>query len=445
MRGQSSLLILLAIMTIMLSGWIFTSFSQVRVQEINVMKIMLTKIGKYLDIIKGFSRNALILATHEGTFVVGGEGITFYCNDPTPPTTRQMRYELSSQTIKLLNEYLKNYPADDQLATIDIQNFSCVDTPVEGLEQGLNDENITANAYGSKVSVSVKENNVSSSNEIFEVIPENRFWFLYRKLRDWTYQEGWKFEKGVCDCLTNSFPKSCQSMSKCTDCPAFEECFKNAINATSKDMEKFINDSNVKCSGTPTCCYGKKDPCLTKTEDQCGIWQTGEGCSNCDLLPDKELCIENIKASSEDYKNYREKDALSFEEETEKYSDLSVISFSPDEVCGGYCEFYEAGYVNVKAQFTCTDKKYLLSLPFPADRYLKFTIDTEISLQRKKINYIDTIPCGGNVPNCVCSGEYCEKHCEVVTTVPPSPPTTAPTTTYPPVTTVPRTTIPNPD
>jgi len=455
MKGQSSLLILLAIMAIMMGGWIFTSFSQLRVQENNVMKIMLTKIGEYLDVIKGFSRNALILATNEGTFAVGGEGITFYCNDPTPPTTRQMRYELSSQTIKLLNEYLKNYPASDQLATIDIQNFSCVDTPVEGLEQGLNDENFTVNAYESKVSISVKENNVSSSNEIFEIIPENRFWFLYRKLRDWSYQEGLIFEKRVCNCLTNIFPKSCRSMSKCTDCPEFNECFKTAIDNTAKDMEIFINDSNVQCSGEPTCCYGKKDPCLSKTEDQCGVWQTGEGCSKCTSLPDKELCIENISASSKDYKNYREKDTLSFEGETEKYSSLSRISFSPDEICGGTCEYYEAGYVNVKAQFTCTDKKYLLSLPFPEDRYLKFTIDTKISLQNKRINYIDTIPCGGTAPNCECTSEYCgEPHCEVivVTTVPPGPtttPTTGPPTTAPPVTTepyttVPRTTIPRP-
>ena len=429
-----------------MGGWVFTSFSQVRVQENNVMKIMLTKIGEYLDVIKGFSRNALILAIHEGTFAVGGEGITFYCNDPTPPTTRQMRYELSSQTIKLLNEYLKNYPVSDQLATIDIQNFSCIDTPVEGLEQGLNDENFTANAYGSKVSISVKENNVSSGNEIFEFIPENRFWFLYRELRDWSYTKGADFERLVCNCLTNSFPKSCRSMGKCTDCPEFNECFKNAVDKTAKDMEIFINDPNVQCSGEPTCCYGKKDPCLSKTEDQCGLWPTGEGCSNCDFLPDKELCIENIRASSEDNKNYREKNTLSFEGETEKYSSSSRISFSPDEVCGGTCEYYEAGYVNVKAQFTCTDKKYLLSLPFPEDRYLKFTIDTEISLQKKSINYIDTIPCGGTVPNCVCEDDYCESHCTVVTILPnpPTVPTTSPpvtTVTIPPVTTEPRTTI----
>jgi hypothetical protein len=427
----------------------FTSFYQVRIQESSITEIILTKITKYLDLIKSFSKNALILSTHAGTSVVGGEGITFYCNNPTPPTTKQMRYELSSQTLRLLNDYLKNYPVSEPLMIIDIENFTCVDTPVEGLEQGLNDENFTVNAYGSNIRISSKENNVSSMNEIFELIPENRFWFLYRKLRDWAYLEGWKFEKRVCDCLTYKFPKNCRVMHNCKDCSEFEECFKNAINETAKDMEDFINDPNVECSGKPTCCYGEKERCVPGAEETCGKWDGSRECNTCDFLPSEELCIEKIGASPEkSCETYEKtKDMISFGGETEEQK-ISKISFSPEEICGGYCVFYEAGYVNVKAQFTCTDKKYQLSLPFPEDRYLKFTIDTKISLQRRGINY-QQVPCGGIPPNCVCVDEYCgEPHCEVIPVPPTTVPTTTPVPTTPvttrPVTTRPPTTIPPP-
>jgi hypothetical protein len=421
MKGQSSLLILLAIMAIMMGGWIFTSFSQVRIQENNVMKIMLTKIGEYLDVIKGFSRNALILATNEGTFAVGGEGITFYCNNPTPPTTRQMRYELSSQTINLLNEYLKNYPASEPLMTIDIQNFSCVDNPVEGLEQGLIDKNFTANAYGSKIGISIKENNVSTNNELFEIIPEDRFWFLYRELRDWSYQKGKNFEGLVCNCLTTSrLPKWDKVMENCNEWPEFDECFKTAIDNTAKDMENFIGDPNIECSGEPSCCYGEKEPCqTTQMDDQCGVWGGGTGCSNCTTLPDKELCIEKIGASSEkNQKGYEKiKDMISFEGKDEEQR-TSKISFASDGICSpDQCKFYETGYINVKAQFTCTDKKYQLSLPFPEDRYLKFTIDTKVSLMRRGIN-VQPVDCVWEGPDCKCEGQfgvdYCEGKCVTV-------------------------------
>jgi len=423
MKGQSSLLILLAIMAIMMGGWIFTSFYQVRVQESSVTDIetILTKIGIYLNSIKGFSKNALILATHKGTSDIGKEGITFYCNNPTPPTTRQMRYELSSRTLELLNEYLKNYPVNEPLMTIDIQNFSCVDNPVEGLEQGLIDKNFTANAYGSKIGISIKENNVSTNNELFEIIPEDRFWFLYRELRDWSYQKGKNFEGLVCNCLTNSrLPKWDKVMENCNEWPEFDECFKTAIDNTAKDMENFIGDPNIECSGEPSCCYGEKEPCqTTQMDDQCGVWGGGTGCSNCTTLPDKELCIEKIGASSEEnQKTYEKiKNMISFEGKDEEQR-TSKISFASEGICSpDQCKFYETGYINVKAQFTCTDKKYQLSLPFPEDRYLKFTIDTKVSLMRRGIN-VQPVDCVWEGPDCKCAGQfgvdYCEGKCVTV-------------------------------
>ncbi|MCX6822003.1 MAG: hypothetical protein NTW30_04465 [Candidatus Aenigmarchaeota archaeon] len=386
-----------------------------------------------------------------------------------------IQYELSSETLELLNGYLKNYPVSEPLMIVNIGNFSCVDTPVEGLEGGLKDENVTVNAYGSNISISMKENNVSSSNGVFEFIPENRFWFLYRKLRDWTNSNGWEFKKRVCDCLKNGFfphTQRCKEMNNCDDCTEFKQCFELAIKETSTDIENFINDQNVTCKGTPTCCYGRKDPCVTGTGNDCSYWSGGGGCNSCNILHDNPLCIESIGASSNDYKDFRKEDVLSFEGENEKYSSLSSISFSPD-ICGGSCVFYEAGYVNVKAQFTCTDKKYKLSLPLPEERFLKFTIDTMVSLQKEGINNA-LVPCSDSPP-CECEGQlgidWCSGNCYVVTTT-PTPvittatttpitiivttttfettttptttprPTTIPPTTYQPVTTRPRTTAP---
>jgi hypothetical protein len=419
------------IMMIIIGGWVFVSFSQVKIEESSVMDIMLTKISKHLDMIKGFSKNALILATHRGTSIVGDEGIPFYCNEPTPPSTKQMQYELSSETLELLNGYLKNYSVSEPLMIVNIGDFSCVDTPIEGLEGGLKDENFTVNAYSSNISISMKENNVSSSNEVFEFIPENRFWFLYRELRNWTTQEGWKFKKRVCDCLTSGkFPKECTKMDSCEDCNDFKQCFELAIKETSSDIENFINDRNVTCSGIPTCCYGRKKPCVTGTGNDCSYWSGGGGCNSCNILHDNPLCIESIGASSNDYKDFRKEDVLSFEGENEKYSSLSRISFSPDQ-CGGHCIFYEAGYVNVKAQFTCTDKKYKLSLPLPEERFLKFTIDTMVSLRKEGINN-GLVPCSDSPPCVGCEGQrgidWCSENCYVITTTPTPVITTATTT-----------------
>lgn len=445
MRGQSSLLILLAIMAIMMGGWIYTSFSQVRVQESSMtdIEIILTKIGRYLDSIKGFSKNALIMATHKTTSDIGKIGITFYCNNATPPTTRQMRYELSSRTLELLNQYLKKYPASEPLMTIDIQNFSCVDNPVDGLEQDLNDknydENFTANAYDSKIDISIKENNVSTNNELFEIIPEDRFWLLYRMLAKWTYERGEIFEGLICNCLTKSIlPKGNDiKMTKCENSqwPEFEKCLKTAIDDTAKDMEDFIGDPNIQCSGEPSCCYGEKIACQsTETDDQCGVWEIGTICSNCTYLPDGELCIEKIGASSEKSQTYEKiKDMINFEGEAEEQI-ISKISFASEGLCSpDKCQFYETGYINVKAKFTCTDKKYKLSLPFPEDRYLKFTIDTKVSLMRNGINS-QPVDCVWNGPDCNCGRlnvDYCTGKCATVgvtsiavTTTIPNPITT---------------------
>jgi len=447
MRGQSSLLILLGIMVIIVGGWIFTSFYQVRLQERSMTGIetIFTKIGTYLDSIKGFSKNALILATHKSTSEIGKEGITFYCNAPTPPTTNQIRFELSSRTLELLNDYLKNYPVSDPLMVIDIENFLCVDTPVEGLEQGLIDEEFTANAYGSRIDISMKENNVSSNNELFEIIPENRFWFLYRKLRDWTNEEGMNFEERVCYCLTYSkLPKWDETMDNCEDWPEFEECLENAIDDTAEDMEDFIGDVNVKCSGEPTCCYGEKEPCPPVKDEQCGVWGGGTQCNICNFLTDEELCIEKIGVSSEEGQESYEKieDVISFNGESKEHFS-SKISFSPDLICEGECEFYETGYINVKTQFTCTDKKSQLSLPFPEDRYLKFTIDTKISLMRNGINpsFVDCEWKDEEHTVCGCEGEIGEDWCEgecytiegTVTTAVPTTPPYIPTTVPSPV------------
>jgi len=436
MKGQSSLLVLLAVMVIMMGGWIFTSFYQAQIQESTVSEIetIFSKIGTYLNSIKGFSKNALILSVHKATSDIGTERLTFYCNDVTIPTTKQMRYELSSKTLNLLNDYIKNYPVTDPLMVIEIENFSCVDTPIEGLEQGLNDENFTANAYGSKIGISIKENNVSTNNVMLETIPENRFWFLYRNLRDWTSQEGKNFEKMVCDCFSKEkLPRTVNEMKNCDDSewPEFTNCFREVINERAKNMQDFINDPNVECSGEPTCCYGQKERCPSSIDEQCGIGPGGTQCTSCNSLPDNELCIDTIGASSEKSygTNEKIKNIVSFDGEPEGH-DISVISFAPEEFrCGGPCTFYESGYINVKAQFTCTDKKYQLSLPFPEDRYLKFTIDTKISLQKNGIN-LRTTECEGIWPDCKCPGspeDWCTADCKsvpgtVVTAVPTTPP-----------------------
>lgn len=462
MRAQSSVLVAVVVITIMMVGWIFGMYSQTSLQKMSLTEIALTKISKHLDLIKGFSKNALIMATHKGTSLVGGEGITFYCNMPTPPTVKQIRFELSNQTLGSLNSYINKYEIPDPLLVIDVDEFSCVDNPVEDykLSSGLYDENFSSNAYGSKIKISLEENNVSSKNEFLELIPENRFWFLYRNLRDWALYYGNVYKNRICFCLetySGSCPSEISSIS-CRECPELQQCILEQIDETAKDMEEIFDDEFITCVGKPTCCYAKRsDPCQSR-DAGCPEW-VGGVCSYCNLLGNEELCIEGIQASSiEGFSSSQEHELLRFEAYSHESSLSPELVFSDgEEVCAGNCIFWETGFITLKTLFTCTDEKYEISIPPLGDRYLRFSIDTLISMKRSGINY-QVVPCVGTPPSCYCPGwvpPNCPADCYViVTTIPPAPPpTTAPPTTAPPTTvptTVPpittiRTTIPQPD
>jgi hypothetical protein len=447
MRAQSSLLIVMAVITIMMTGWIFTLYSQMSVQNLGLTEIPLTKISKHLDMIKGFSKNALILSTHRATSAVGAEGITFYCLAPTPPTTKQIRYDLSNKTVNFLNAYISNYDVPDPTITFNIDKFSCVDNPIDyELSSEKYDENFTSNAYGSKIKISVMENNVSSTNDFYELISENRFWFLYRKLNDWALYKGREFEKRICSCL-NKYSHSCPaeiSSIGCEECPELSRCLREQIDITAQDMTQYFEDKFIDCVGSPTCCYGKRgDPCQNR-DSGCPFW-VGNKCSQCNILKDDNLCVENIKGSEIDVSSSLQgnKNELGFEDYSDGIflsqfvsSDNYSLSGDEEEVCGNTCVFWETGYITLKTLFTCTDKKYDISIPPLGDRYLKFSIDTVISAKRSGINP-QSYDCTGTLQDCHCPSNMpavCQASCGPVpkpapTPTPPTTPTPTPPTT----------------
>jgi hypothetical protein len=219
------------------------------------------------------------------------------------------------------------------------------------------------------------------------------------------------------------------------------------------DIMDYFNDENITCSGELSCCYGNKSSeCIVTPDSGCSS-VGGEECGKCKSLPDVEPCGQQFQYGLEgESKKINDYDSINFDGNGESKS-YSAISFSPDEICdpNGRCTYYEAGYINVKVRFTCTDKKYQISILPLGDRYLKFTIDAQISLQKKGINQ-QIYSCGGTPPNCFCGPNECGGTCGIIiitttvqtTVIPTTVTTIVPTTVIPTTVTtiVPTTVIP---
>jgi hypothetical protein len=106
MSGQSSLILLVGVIVVVIILWVSNIFSQTSVRTRILVSTGFSKITKYLDIIKGISRSSLVLSTHRGTYDAAQMGRTYFCNGPASPTTEEMRYDLGNLTLKYLNSYL---------------------------------------------------------------------------------------------------------------------------------------------------------------------------------------------------------------------------------------------------------------------------------------------------------------------------------------------------
>ena len=347
-KSQSSLLVLVTVVAIISVAWVGNLFSQ----ESQLSRIFQSeefiKLAKFLDILKGISRNSLILAAHRGTYTVAGRGESYICNGPTPPKLEEIRYALSNETNSILNNYLKNINFTEKVLSYNVTPSTCADYPMDEskLSSGKNDENFSVGSYGSSVSVVTVENNVTSKNDNFETITQNRFWFLYRKFKQWS--ESSSLASDVCSCVCSGVCNGCDQM---------------VLEKARKLLETTIGDKYVKCYFQKNCCYEEVVLYNGPEYDGCITWENAKGCPLCYLDRKSDLCIKKV----------------SFSEKTDegtkviKEAEPKKISFSP----GSSTE----NRAILKATFTCIDEKYELSVPPVGKRNLLFSVDATIFLR----------------------------------------------------------------
>ena len=347
-KSQSSLLVLVTVVAIISVAWVGNLFSQ----ESQLSRIFQSeefiKLAKFLDVLKGISRNSLILATHRGTYTVAGRGESYICNGPTPPKLEEIRYALSNETNSILNNYLKNINFTEKVLSYNVTPSTCVDYPMDEskLSSGKNDENFSVGSYGSSVSVVTVENNVTSKNDNFETIAQNRFWFLYRKFKQWS--ESSSLASDVCSCVCSGVCNGCDQM---------------VLEKARKLLETTIGDKYVKCYFQKSCCYEEVVLYNGPEYDGCITWENAKGCPLCYLNRKSDLCIKKV----------------SFSEKTDegtkviKEAEPKKISFSPGTS--------KENRAVLKATFTCIDEKYELSVPPVGKRNLLFSVDATIFLR----------------------------------------------------------------
>ena len=134
-KSQSSLLIMVVIVSIFIVSWIISVFSSVSQQERLMERLKLLKISSYLDFLKGFSREALLLSSHAAIQKVASMGgeinelnepRSWICNGDVSPEVAEVKHFLSEETKKYLNQYLEKLEIED-LPSINLTNFTSVD------------------------------------------------------------------------------------------------------------------------------------------------------------------------------------------------------------------------------------------------------------------------------------------------------------------------------
>jgi len=348
-KSQSSLLILVFLVSIFVVAFFYFLFTSSTLQVKGVKGMKLSKISNYLDILKGYSRHALLLSSHVATKKValsGGEinevGIprNWICNEDVSPDVEDVRFFLSEETLKYLNMYLEKSRIED-LPEQDIQNYTCVDYDVDGVLNGENDEKFNVGSYGSKIRVKLENDIVSSDNNVYEEITENRFWFVYRKFKEWTPEGARILNNSVTDCLQHVC--DCPPMSPdgicepCENtCRKFQNCIEGAIENTLAELK--FDDPYVTCDANLIGCYYDSGLC-----DECNTCQKEEA---------EELCAKELSFQS-----------------NMNTEPLNILYLQGDEICG-----------SMEAIFTCRDYKYLLSVE--GERNLVFSVRATIEVEQ---------------------------------------------------------------
>ncbi len=380
-KSQSSLIIVLGIVSVALMLWMFSLYKQTTDTEKFMKSFKISKIQSYIEMFKGYSRNALTLSSHKSSIIVaskGGNSISnsirsWICTSPNPPSVNELRYFLSETTKDIFNSYLfqANRSKENEGMTILIDKASCVDYDVDetSVLNGENDERFNVGAYGSHIYISYDFDSQNSTNSIYEEVARNRIWYMYRIFRQWAEENN--LRQYMCECMGEIC--GCESGECNKKCSSFNNCLNNALNNALNDLQSKF-DEYVECSFTPLCCYQEKQSC--GDINGCTIWEDPPSCNKCNFQVHDELCSQNnIEfTSAKKIYSYTTKDS---------YTPRLALTLEPEDECSEkIVEMWNTVKASTEAVFTCKDRKYALSVS--GEKYIIFNVHVSMSLQSRQ-------------------------------------------------------------
>lgn len=372
-------MVLVSIIGIFCILFIIILFQNVSFKSQTINEILISRISRYLDITKGFVRESALLSSNAACYDVaykGGHSVegtrTWICNEPWAPAVDDARFFLGKETLEFLNRYASKYNVTDP--SLSIENFTCVNYNASQyfVESGITDEKLDIEAFGSKINVTLGEDNATSGYDFDLEIPRIRFWYMYRIFKKWS--ETTSLPQDICAGL----PLVCgcnPSLGYCrSNCPSFETYSSEQIEKSRKYLESlFNNQENIECTAIMDCCKTRitgndasARACLTWEEWPCG---------GCNRENPSVLCVNSILSGTpSDVKSIN----IIGKSDVNKTRFLQFnvgVSIAWKRPC--LCQAHELGYTDecgnadivsaepkgtVTAMFSCIDKKYSLSI-----------------------------------------------------------------------------------
>ncbi|MEM5777490.1 MAG: hypothetical protein QXJ06_03500 [Candidatus Aenigmatarchaeota archaeon] len=371
MYGQTSIIIIVALIASIMILWTLNTYNQSTTKTRIIILSEIEKINHYVDLIKGFSRNALQIAAQKSFSIDAAKGRTFYCNGPSVPSTKVILHDIEILTNETLNDYIKKIRFSDPLFAFNITPYICnsFDIDENKLKSGVYDEFFNASAFGSFIEAKYDKNQALSSNEIKdETIVRNRFWYIYRGFKKWS--EETKVFDNVCNCMSTAC--QCPEINcgdDCKKCNSLYICMQGIILKSIEELDKIFDDEFIECKAYLDGCLMKIQDKSCNIQPSCNLWSSDD-CFKCELDNEESSCLENVLT----------------------YGLASAQSVTTPTM---YKCLVSTKTINYKAKiiYTCIDKKYALPLDIsPEERFLKYKITAYFSFEANGIcpGYIDT-------------------------------------------------------
>jgi hypothetical protein len=395
-KSIASLIVALGMVGILTLGLFFVYFSAISQENRSLSDVLYSRLVKYSEIIKGFSKNALIISSNKATSIIGNKADTYVCNKPTPPSVEEVKYELTNETHRILNTFIENF-SREQVFNISIKDFDCAQYLVNEatVKSGLSDDKFTVYAFGSNIHLSTLNSSVKSTNDVSEQILDNRFWYMYRKFVDWSKQTQIVQEIEE-KCIKDAMNKCNfgEAATSCESCDALTTCIDNIIASEAGKLEVLFADRYVECTGKRNCCVAESIKCLSGGSAD---W-IQPSCTRCELDRRSDSCFAQQSLMIPSFPQLGSVLSLAGEpgghadtSGSSSNSQSSTASTTPgqskqDQICALNCEDWKTNKLAVKITMACTDKKYELSLA-KGERYLTFAADVNVFRQAEGIHW----------------------------------------------------------